>query len=128
MNCSRRSDRSSRSIKRPIRRQDIFVCPRCLINYSMPTIGDLRNTIIRGETTARAMVESALNSADKLNEQLNAFLEIDREGALKPPKKTQKTPQKTPPAARGHARRYQGQHMCARHADVLRLANSGAVS
>src|ERR1051325_7051007 len=95
MNCSRRSDRSSRSIKRPIRRQDIFVCPRCLINYSMPTIGDLRNTIIRGETTARAMVESALNSADKLNEQLNAFLEIDREGALNRAEKIDQTADKS---------------------------------
>ena len=37
---------------------------------------------MRGETTARAATESALNAAEKLNDSLNAFLEIDREGAL----------------------------------------------
>jgi aspartyl-tRNA(Asn)/glutamyl-tRNA(Gln) amidotransferase subunit A len=36
-----------------------------------------------GDVTARAAVESALNAAEKLNESLNAFLQIDREGALK---------------------------------------------
>src|ERR1051325_1545976 len=76
MNCNRRSDRSSRLIKRPIRRQDIFVCPRCLTNYSMPTIGDLRNRITRGETTARSAGEAALKSGHKLNQQLNAVPEI----------------------------------------------------
>ena len=33
-------------------------------------------------TTARKRVESAINAAEKLNETLNAFLEIDRAGAL----------------------------------------------
>jgi len=42
----------------------------------------LRDEIISGETTARAAVESALDGAEKLNDTLNAFLEIDREGAL----------------------------------------------
>lgn len=37
---------------------------------------------MRGETTARATVESAVNAAEKLNDSLHAFLEIDREGAL----------------------------------------------
>jgi aspartyl-tRNA(Asn)/glutamyl-tRNA(Gln) amidotransferase subunit A len=41
-----------------------------------------RERIARGETTARAAVESALDAAEKLNGTLNAFLEIDREGAL----------------------------------------------
>jgi aspartyl-tRNA(Asn)/glutamyl-tRNA(Gln) amidotransferase subunit A len=48
----------------------------------MPSIANLRDSIARGETTARATAEAALNSADKLNGTLNAFLEIDREGAL----------------------------------------------
>jgi len=46
------------------------------------SIATLRDSIVRGDTTARAAAESALNSAEKLNESLNAFLEIDREGAL----------------------------------------------
>jgi aspartyl-tRNA(Asn)/glutamyl-tRNA(Gln) amidotransferase subunit A len=49
----------------------------------MPSIANLRHSISRGETTARATAEAALNSADKLNGTLNAFLEIDREGTLK---------------------------------------------
>jgi aspartyl-tRNA(Asn)/glutamyl-tRNA(Gln) amidotransferase subunit A len=52
----------------------------------MSTISDsleaLRDGIMRGEATARATVESALNAAEKLNDSLHAFLEIDREGAL----------------------------------------------
>src|SRR5258705_11099742 len=43
----------------------------------------LRDRIISGETTARATVEKALDSAEKLNATLNAFLQIDREGAVK---------------------------------------------
>lgn len=37
----------------------------------------------RRETSARAEVEAALNAAEKHNDELNAFLEIDRAGALK---------------------------------------------
>ncbi len=48
----------------------------------MSSISKLRDAIARGETTARAAVESALAAAEKLNGALNAFLEIDREGAL----------------------------------------------
>ena len=48
----------------------------------MKTGINLREQIVGGETTARAVVESALNAAEKLNDTLNAFLEIDRQGAL----------------------------------------------
>ncbi|MEA2176461.1 MAG: aspartyl-tRNA(Asn)/glutamyl-tRNA(Gln) amidotransferase subunit [Blastocatellia bacterium] len=37
----------------------------------------------RGETTARAVAEYSLDAAEKLNETLGAFLQIDRAGALK---------------------------------------------
>jgi aspartyl-tRNA(Asn)/glutamyl-tRNA(Gln) amidotransferase subunit A len=43
----------------------------------------LRNHIARGEGTARTVAESAVDAAEKLNPLLNAFLEIDRPGALK---------------------------------------------
>ena len=49
----------------------------------MDTLTSIRDTIVRGETTARAATTSALNAAEKLNDTLNAFLEIDREGALR---------------------------------------------
>ena len=48
----------------------------------MSSITDIRDSIARGETTSHAVVESALAAAEKLNVTLNAFLEIDREGAL----------------------------------------------
>jgi aspartyl-tRNA(Asn)/glutamyl-tRNA(Gln) amidotransferase subunit A len=41
----------------------------------------LQERIARGETTARAVVESALSAAETINESLNAFLQIDRPGA-----------------------------------------------
>jgi len=44
---------------------------------------EIRNEIIRRETSAQAVVESALQAAEKLNGTLNAFLEVDRLGALK---------------------------------------------
>jgi aspartyl-tRNA(Asn)/glutamyl-tRNA(Gln) amidotransferase subunit A len=47
------------------------------------TIKNLRESITRRETTARATVAAALDRAEQSNEALNAFLEIDREGALK---------------------------------------------
>ncbi len=47
------------------------------------TITDVRGRIARGEITARATAEPALEAAEKLNDTLNAFLEIDREGALR---------------------------------------------
>ena len=48
----------------------------------MESILSLKDDIVRGETSARATVETAVDAAEKLNETLNAFLEIDREGAL----------------------------------------------
>src|SRR2546430_5772344 len=49
----------------------------------MESISSLKDDIVRGETSARATVETAVDAAEKLNETLNAFLEIDRKGALK---------------------------------------------
>src|SRR5215813_15128131 len=49
----------------------------------MTTIAETAERMARGETSARAEVEAALNAAEKLNDELNAFLEIDRGGALK---------------------------------------------
>jgi aspartyl-tRNA(Asn)/glutamyl-tRNA(Gln) amidotransferase subunit A len=46
-------------------------------------IEGLTKRIQSGETTARAVVESSVKAAEKLNESLNAFLQIDRAGALK---------------------------------------------
>ncbi len=49
------------------------------------TINDievLRNRISHGETTARAVVSAAVDAAENLNDSLNAFLQIDRAGAL----------------------------------------------
>lgn len=43
----------------------------------------LRRRIAGGETTARATAEASLDAAERLNETLNAFLQIDREGALR---------------------------------------------
>ena len=46
-------------------------------------ITSLMNSVANGETSARAIAESAIAAAEKLNEPLNAFLQIDRDGALK---------------------------------------------
>src|SRR5258706_1844785 len=46
------------------------------------SIASLRNRIVHGDITARAMTESALGAAERLNGTLNAFLEIAREGGL----------------------------------------------
>src|SRR3989440_122842 len=48
----------------------------------MDSISNLRDSVVRGNNTARAATDSALNAAEKLNDTLNAFLEIDRQGAL----------------------------------------------
>jgi len=48
----------------------------------MESIANLKDSVLRGETTARATVESSINAAERLNDSLNAFLQIDREGAL----------------------------------------------
>jgi aspartyl-tRNA(Asn)/glutamyl-tRNA(Gln) amidotransferase subunit A len=49
----------------------------------MSGIDSIIRSIKNGETTARAVVESSVRAAEKLNETLNAFLEIDRDGAVK---------------------------------------------
>ena len=46
------------------------------------TVVDLQNSIARGEATARGAVQTALDAAEKLNDTLNVFLEIDRQGSL----------------------------------------------
>lgn len=46
------------------------------------TIVQMRDRIAGGEASASSVVELAVNAAEKLNESLNAFLEIDRQGAL----------------------------------------------
>src|SRR5882672_3550269 len=48
----------------------------------MDSISSLRDSIVGGEETPRALTESALSAAERLNSTLNAFLEIDREGAM----------------------------------------------
>jgi aspartyl-tRNA(Asn)/glutamyl-tRNA(Gln) amidotransferase subunit A len=52
------------------------------MNFANTSATELAKLIAAGETTARAAVESSLGAAEKLNESLNAFLEIDRHGAL----------------------------------------------
>src|SRR3954464_7442164 len=42
----------------------------------------LTASLAAGETSARAIAESAVNAAEKLNDSLHAFLEIDRVGSL----------------------------------------------
>ncbi len=49
----------------------------------MSNIESLKRSMANGETTPRAAVEASVNAAEKLNEELNAFLEIDRAGSLK---------------------------------------------
>jgi len=49
----------------------------------MTIIADTIERLARGETSARAEVERTVNAAEKLNDELNAFLQIDRAGALK---------------------------------------------
>src|SRR5439155_19731798 len=53
------------------------------MTFAATTIDYLLDRIVRGEITARAAAESALDSAEQLNDALNAFLEIDRKGALR---------------------------------------------
>ena len=52
------------------------------MNSSEYSVDSLQTSIARRETTARAVAETALNAAEKLNDTLNAFLQIDRAGAL----------------------------------------------
>src|SRR5436853_7046050 len=48
----------------------------------MESIANLTSSIARGDGTARATVESSISAAGSLNDSLNAFLQIDRDGAL----------------------------------------------
>ncbi|HVF86084.1 MAG TPA: amidase family protein, partial [Pyrinomonadaceae bacterium] len=50
--------------------------------HSENTIEHLSSRLLRGETTARAVVVAALDAAEEINETLNAFLQIDRAGAM----------------------------------------------
>src|SRR2546423_14658212 len=45
-------------------------------------IESLRTRISLGETNATAVVKAAVDAAENLNDTLNAFLQIDRQGAL----------------------------------------------
>jgi aspartyl-tRNA(Asn)/glutamyl-tRNA(Gln) amidotransferase subunit A len=49
----------------------------------MSTIPEITETLTRGGSSASAITQSALEAAEKLNTQLNAFLEINREAALR---------------------------------------------
>jgi len=53
------------------------------MNFPTTDLETLRAGLAQGETTARAAVEASLNAAERLNETLNAFLQIDRAGALR---------------------------------------------
>lgn len=53
------------------------------MNFLETDIEILRAKIAGGETTAHALVESSIEGAEKLNDILNAFLQIDRAGALR---------------------------------------------
>lgn len=44
----------------------------------LQSVSDITGGIARGDLSAREMAESALNAAEKLNDSLNAFLQIDR--------------------------------------------------
>src|SRR5258706_2433125 len=48
----------------------------------MESILNLRDSILRGDQTARSATDSALTAAEQLNVTLNAFLEINRTDAL----------------------------------------------
>ncbi len=45
-------------------------------------IENIHGRIASGDTTSRGVVEASVNAAEKLNPTLNAFLEVDRKGAL----------------------------------------------
>src|SRR5882724_1269916 len=60
----------------------------------MESIAKLTSSIVRGEGTARATVESSIKAAESLNKSLNAFLQIDRQGALQRADEIDKSPSK----------------------------------
>jgi aspartyl-tRNA(Asn)/glutamyl-tRNA(Gln) amidotransferase subunit A len=52
------------------------------MDFGNTSATELAGLIGNGEITARGAVAASLDAAEKLNESLNAFLEIDRSGAL----------------------------------------------
>jgi len=70
-------------------------------------LNNLRDSIVRGEITARVSVESAISAAEKLNDTLNTFLEIDRTGALKRAEEIDRSIRALPKAS-GQAPTYSG--------------------
>ena len=52
------------------------------MDFGKTSATDLAKLISSGEITARRAVESSLDAAGKLNDSLNAFLEINKNGAL----------------------------------------------
>ncbi|HEX8652505.1 MAG TPA: Asp-tRNA(Asn)/Glu-tRNA(Gln) amidotransferase subunit GatA [Pyrinomonadaceae bacterium] len=52
------------------------------MNLSENNIDSSRARLARRETTASAVVKAAIEAAENLNDTLNAFLQIDRQGAL----------------------------------------------
>src|SRR3989440_12305116 len=53
------------------------------MNFSEADIERLRSELSERQTTARAVAESSVDAAEKLNDTLNACLQIDRAGALR---------------------------------------------
>ena len=53
------------------------------MNNSTQGIESILSAISSGNTTARAITEASVDAAESLNDQLNAFLQIDRAGALR---------------------------------------------
>src|SRR5438445_3545084 len=51
------------------------------MSNSEVNIESVRRAMMSGKTTARMVVEAALDAAERLNDRLNAFLQIDRKGA-----------------------------------------------
>ena len=52
------------------------------MNFGNTSASDLVKKIADGELTARRVVELSLDAAEKLNQPLNAFLQINRQGAI----------------------------------------------
>ena len=52
------------------------------MDFGNTSASELVEQISDGEITARRAVELSLDAAEKLNEPLNAFLQIDRKGAI----------------------------------------------
>ena len=50
---------------------------------NLPDVESLTNSIRSGGTTARVAAEFSVHAAERLNQTLNAFLEVDRTGALR---------------------------------------------